>query len=137
MLKSMDILIVDDNQEDIDLTKSLLLKNNLGNYFTAVKDGKAAVTYVRNRKPDDAPLVLLLDMHMPVMDGPQVLNELQPEIINGLKIIIMTTDDNDRYIVESYAKGIQSYIVKPVTIKTLIASMAQAGLYFNIMKRSI
>ena len=129
------ILLVEDNQDDVDLTLRAFKKSRLSNRFVVKRDGQEALDYLLGT--DDAgkstllPVVVLLDLNMPKKDGREALKEIKTD--PGLKkipIVVLTTSNADEDIAITYELGVNSYITKPVTFKELVNIMKKLSEYW-------
>lgn len=136
-----DILLCEDNKRDADLTIRALKKYNVTNNIVWVKDGEEALDYLLSRgnylnNPHDSPKVILLDLKMPKMDGLAVLKEIRAHNDTKLiPVVIMTSSQEESDIADSYNRGANSYIVKPVDFKKFMDSIAEVGLYWMLLNR--
>jgi two-component system response regulator len=134
------ILLVEDNDDDVRLTKRALQKNNISNELVVVGDGVAALDYLRiaaeNR--DDPgrglPAVVLLDLKLPRMDGMEVLRRIRADpALRRQPVVVLTTSKEDQDILRSYDLGANSYIRKPVDFEQFSGAIHQLGLYWLIL----
>ncbi|MCB9016475.1 MAG: response regulator [Lentimicrobiaceae bacterium] len=137
-----DILLVEDNPDDAELTIRALKKNNLANNLVHVWDGEQAFDYLfaRNkfagRNKEILPRLILLDLKLPKIDGLEVLQEIKTnEMTKTVPVVILTSSKEDRDIVESYKFGVNSYIVKPVDFASFITAVKEIGLYWLILNQ--
>ncbi|MGE0268647.1 MAG: response regulator [Candidatus Omnitrophota bacterium] len=118
MKKLVHVLMVDDDEGDIQLTKECLLEAKIRIDLSVVNDGEQCMEFLRRQgKYSDAQLpdVILLDLNMPKKDGRQTLEEIRADkVLKAIPVVILTTSDADQDIVESYTKGANSYVKKPV-----------------------
>jgi two-component system response regulator len=135
-----EILLVEDNPNDIELTLYALKRNNVANRVHVVRDGAEALDFVfgkgayRGRSPRNGPRVILLDLKLPKVDGLEVLRQLKadPEA-RAVPVVMLTSSKEERDIVESYKLGVNSYIVKPVDFAQFNDAMRQLGLYWTLL----
>jgi two-component system response regulator len=134
------ILLVEDNDDDVRLTKRALQKNNISNELIVVGDGVAALDYLRiaAENPDDPsrglPAVVLLDLKLPRMDGMEVLRRIRADpALRRQPVVILTTSKEDQDILRSYDLGANSYIRKPVDFEQFSGAIHQLGLYWLIL----
>lgn len=125
MTKNIDILLVDDNEDDIDLTKEALSSSKiLVSSLNVVHDGIEAMEYLRQEgKYKDAirPSVIFLDLNMPRKDGREVLEELKADAsLKTIPVVILTTSDDEADILQSYNLHANCYVRKPVDLNELI-----------------
>jgi CheY-like chemotaxis protein len=119
-----DVLFVEDNPFDVDLTLRGLKAVGLEKRVKVVRDGKEAVDYVFHtgpyeaRRPEEAPKLVLLDLKLPKMTGLQVLQWIRADPdTKGLPVIILTTFEDDRDVVEIFRLGVTGYLVKPLDVE--------------------
>jgi chemotaxis family two-component system response regulator Rcp1 len=119
--KLIDILLVDDNPDDVELTVEALKSTKLANRIAVVEDGVEAIEYLNRRgKYTDAirPSLILLDLNMPRKDGRQVLEEIKAdEDLKTIPVVILTTSQAEEDIVRSYELHCNCYISKPVDLE--------------------
>lgn len=139
-MKNKPILLVEDSDDDVRLTRRALQKNNITNELVVVGDGLAALNYLRTTAEagDDEirvlPAVVLLDLKLPKMDGLEVLRQIRADPrLRRQPVVILTTSREDRDIVKSYDLGANSYIRKPVDFEQFTAAIRQMGLYWLIL----
>lgn len=113
------ILLVEDNPMDLDLTIQAFTENHLANPIEVCRDGEEALEYMEehsNEDDDNLPVLVLLDLRLPKVDGIDVLNAMQTNAIwKKIPVIIMTTSREDKDVQKAYDLGANSYIVKPVS----------------------
>src|SRR5262245_37802551 len=119
-INPIEILLVEDNPDDIELTLYALRRNNLANAVHVVRDGEEALDYVfcrgayHDRKPNEVPKVVLLDLKLPKVDGLEVLRAIKNDPrTKALPVVVMTSSKEQRDMVEGYHLGVNSYIQKP------------------------
>jgi two-component system response regulator len=135
LLEQIEILLVEDNAQDAELTLRALRRNNLANRVHWAKDGAEALEYVfggdRHR-----PKLVLLDLKMPKVDGIEVLRRLKADAATAsIPVVVMTSSDEERDVVESYRFGVNSYIVKPVEFEAFHETVAKIGMYWVLTNR--
>jgi CheY-like chemotaxis protein len=138
----VEILLVEDNSNDAELTIRVLKKNNLGNHLSHVKDGAEALDFIftrgnyADRKIENNPRVILLDLKMPKVDGLEVLRQIKSDPRTcSIPVVIMTSSQEEKDIVMSYQLGVNSYIVKPVEFEAFAKAIAELGLYWLIINQ--
>jgi two-component system response regulator len=141
-LQQVEILLVEDNPRDAEMTLRALKRNNLANKVHWVKDGEEALDYVfctgayTARDPATPPKLVMLDIKMPKVDGIEVLRRMKStEATRAIPVVVMTSSNEERDVVESYALGVNSYIVKPVEFDSFHETVAKIGLYWVITNR--
>lgn len=131
-----DILLVEDNPRDAEMTLRTLRKLNLASRVVHVRDGQAALDWFfgANAQPSTRyPKIVLLDLKLPKMDGLDVLRALRAdERTRRQPVVIMTSSREDRDVNESYELGVNSYIVKPVDFDRFSAVVAELGRYWLV-----
>ncbi|HYM50697.1 MAG TPA: response regulator [Candidatus Limnocylindrales bacterium] len=138
----VDILMVEDNQDDEELTLRALRKYQLTNRIHVVRDGQEALDYVfcagryADRPITDRPHVILLDIKLPLIDGLEVLRRIKSdERTRTIPVVMLTSSREERDLVESYRLGVNSYIVKPVDFDQFTESARTLGLYWLLLNR--
>ena len=133
-LEQVEILLVEDSAEDAEMTLRALRKNNLANSVHWVKDGAQALEFVFSSQ---APKLIMLDLKMPKVDGIEVLRQLKahPET-RAIPVLVMTSSNEERDVVEAYRLGVNSYIVKPVGFEAFLETVSKIGLYWLLTNRT-
>ena len=132
----MEILLAEDNAEDAEMTLRALRRNNLANKVLWVKDGAEALEYLFGAATRP-PKLVLLDIKMPKVDGIEVLRRLKADsATQRIPVVVMTSSNEDRDVVESYRLGVNSYIVKPVQFDAFMETVAKIGLYWVLTNRA-
>lgn len=134
------ILLVEDNQDDIDLTLRALRMHNLANEVVTVRDGAEALDFLFcrgdyvERSPDKLPQLILLDINLPKLSGLEVLKQVRSsELTRLLPVVMLTTSKQDRDVLESYVSGANSYVQKPVSFTEFTEAVKQLGVYWLIL----
>jgi two-component system response regulator len=137
------ILLVEDNPDDADLTIRALQKANIKNQVIVAHDGVEAMDFLSgtgkflNHPARNELQLILLDLKLPRVNGFEVLRRLRAEeSTRRLPVAILTSSREDRDIVESYDKGANSYICKPVDIDQFISAVQQLGLYWLLLNET-
>jgi len=140
-LEQVEILLAEDNPSDAEMTLRALRRHNLANKVHWVKDGAEALEFMfrtgayAGRSPG-APKLVLLDIKMPKVDGIEVLRRLKEDAATrAVPVVVMTSSNEDRDLVESYRFGVNSYIVKPVDFDQFIKAVEEIGLYWLLLNR--
>ncbi|HUQ24643.1 MAG TPA: response regulator [Burkholderiales bacterium] len=138
----VEILLVEDNPADAEMTLRALRRNNLANKVYWVKDGEQALEFMfrtgtyADRDPIAVPKLVMLDIKMPKVDGIEVLRRIKAnEETRTVPVVVMTSSNEERDVVESYRLGVNSYIVKPVQFESFLETVAKIGLYWVITNR--
>jgi two-component system, response regulator len=138
-----DILLVEDSQNDIDLALYALREEKLANGVFVVRDGKEALDFLfcrdafAKRSFEHPPKLVLLDLKLPKVDGLQVLKQLKNDPrTKRIPVVILTTSNEERDLVESYNLGANSFIQKPVDFEQFRAAVKSLGLYWLVVNQS-
>lgn len=137
-LKNLPILLVEDNPVDVDLTLRAFKKQNLTNNIVVVRDGEKALQQMELwDKGQQVPVVILLDLKLPKVDGLEVLRVLKTHAVyKTIPVVVLTSSGDDRDIAEAYELGVNSYIVKPVSFDKFVDVAAQIELYWTILNKA-
>jgi two-component system response regulator len=137
MLNQVEVLLVEDNIHDAEMTIRALKKVNLSNNLVHVKDGEEALDFIfargkfAGRETVNRPRVILLDIKMPKVDGIEVLRQLKSsENSKTIPVVIMTSSKEEQDIISSYQLGVNSYVVKPVDFEGFAKAVSELGLYW-------
>ena len=132
----VEVLLIEDNPEDAELTIRVLKKNNLANNLVHLHDGEEALEFLFAEGNYNIPKLILLDLKMPKVDGIEVLkkikNDDQRKII---PVVILTSSKEERDIIESYNLGVNAYVVKPVEFEKFVEVIAQLGLFWLLLNQ--
>jgi CheY-like chemotaxis protein len=136
----VEILLVEDNPTDAELTIRALKKSNLANNLVWVKDGAEALDFLfatgshSQRSVVNGPKVILLDLRLPKVDGMEVLRRVKDdERTRTIPVVVLTSSKEDRDVAESYQLGVNSYIGKPVEFDEFAKVVAELGLYWLLV----
>ena len=136
----VEILLVEDNPTDVELTLRTLKKHNLANHVEVVNDGAEALDFIfatgayKDRKIDKKPKVILLDLKLPKVDGLEVLRKIKSdERTKDIPVVVLTSSKEEQDRIESYKLGVNSYIVKPVDFEQFTKSVLELGLYWLLL----
>lgn len=133
------ILLVEDDPKDIELTLNALSEHNLANEIMIARDGVEALDYLYRRgeyalRPEGNPVVILLDIKMPRLDGLQVLRQLKAdEKMRLIPIVILTSSRESRDLEECYRLGVNGYVVKPVRFAKFVEAVKELGVYWVLI----
>lgn len=140
--KLVEILLVEDNPNDMELTLRALRKNNFANHIEVVRDGAEALDFLfargayADRNPENGPKVILLDLKLPKVDGLEVLRQVKADShTKNIPIVVLTSSREERDVVESYELGVNSYIVKPVDFGQFAETVRQLGFYWLLLNQ--
>ena len=139
----VEVLLVEDNPEDVELTLRALKKSNLVNAVHVVTDGAQALDFVfcagayKGRDIQTPPKVVFLDLKLPKVDGKEVLRRIKSdERTKVIPVVVLTSSQEEKDVVESYHLGANSYIVKPVDFEKFIHTIAELGLYWVVTNKA-
>ncbi len=142
-LDEVEVLLVEDSAEDAEMTLRALRKHHLANRLHHVKDGEEALAFLfatgtfAGRDPESGPKLVLLDLKLPKVDGHEVLRRLRSDERTRLTpVVVLTSSNEDRDVVESYKLGVNSYIVKPVDFDKFLTAVSELGLYWLLLNRA-
>jgi CheY-like chemotaxis protein len=134
-----EILLVEDNQPDVELTVAALRRNKLANHIHVCRDGEEALDYLfgRDGSNNTATLKLvLLDLKLPKIDGLEVLRALKADPkTRPLPVVVLTSSREERDLIQSYGLGTNSYIQKPVDFEQFREMVRQVGLYWLVVNQ--
>jgi CheY-like chemotaxis protein len=139
--ESIDVLLVEDNPNDAELTMRTLKKHNLANRLVWVKDGEAALDYLFHRgeyaeSSAGLPRVVLLDLHLPKVEGMEVLAQVRANrATEDLPVVILTSSKEEKDLVAAYKLGVNSYVSKPVAFEDFAKTVAEMGLYWLLINQ--
>lgn len=142
MTTQIEILYVEDNPNDIELTLHAFRKNHLANNILIARDGEEALEllYGKDRSGtielENSPRVILLDLKLPKVDGLEVLRRIKnDERTKTIPVVVLTSSREEKDIVESYRLGVNSYIVKPVDFEKFVEAVKTLGLYWLLINQ--
>jgi CheY-like chemotaxis protein len=133
------ILLVEDDPKDIELTLSALAEHHLANEIMVARDGVEALDYLYRRgefalRPAGNPVVILLDIKMPRLDGIKVLEHLKAdEQMRLIPIVILTSSRESRDLEDCYRLGVNSYVVKPVRFAEFVNAVKEIGMFWALI----
>ena len=137
-----EILLVEDNPDDVELTLRAFRKSNVANEVIIVRDGVEALDYLfatgqyAGRDPDALPQVVLLDLQLPRVGGLEVLQRVRSHPKTKLlPVVILTSSTEERDLVGGYSLGANSYVRKPVDFEQFADSVKQLGLYWLLLNQ--
>ncbi len=141
MNEKVDILLVEDNKDDVELTLHALRKENLANNIQVVADGEEALDFLFCRgkfqdRSNQAVKLVLLDLKLPKVDGLEVLRQLKADPrTKTLPVVILTSSKEERDLVNGYNLGANSYIQKPVDFEQFRDTVKRVGLYWLVVNQ--
>jgi CheY-like chemotaxis protein len=133
------ILLAEDNERDLELTLSALEEHKLANEVVVVRDGAEALDYLFHRgkyadSPNGLPVVVLLDLKMPKVDGLEVLRKMREDpVLKMVPVVMVTSSREEQDLVRSYQLGVNAYVVKPVDFTKFVESIKQIGFFWAII----
>jgi len=141
-INTVEILLVEDNPTDAELTMAALKENNLANNLVWVKDGAEALDFLfatgayAGRKIENGPKVVLLDLRLPKVNGMEVLRRLKADArTKRIPVVVLTSSTVDRDMAECYDLGVNSYISKPVEFDAFVKVVSELGLYWLLINQ--
>jgi CheY-like chemotaxis protein len=135
------ILLVEDDPKDIELTLAALGEHNLANEVAVARDGVEALDYLYRRgsnaqRPPDNPIVILLDLKMPRMDGLQVLEQIKKdEQLSLIPVVVLTSSRESLDLQTCYRLGVYAYVVKPVRFSEFVDAVKQTGVFWALINQ--
>ena len=141
-MKEVEILLVEDDPNDVELTLRVLRKNNLANKIHVVGDGEEALDFLfcrgkyADRQLDNPPRVVFLDLKLPKLNGLEVLKELKSDPrTKPIPVVVMTSSREQRDLVQGYRLGVNSYIQKPIAFEEFQMVIKDLGYYWLIVNQ--
>ena len=134
-----DILVVEDNAKDLELTLNALEENNLANHIAVARDGAEALDYLHVRgkfatRAKGNPAVVLLDIKMPKMDGIEVLRRIKlDENLKYTPVVMLTSSREEKDLMDSYHLGVNAYVVKPVNFNEFVTAVKSLGAFWAVV----
>ena len=142
-MNPMEILLVEDNPADVELTLRALKKHNLTNKVQVVSDGAQALDYLfgtgafAGQTKPLTPKVVFLDLKLPKVDGREVLRRMKADDRTRLiPVVVLTSSKEESDIVETYKLGVNSYVVKPLDFNKFVETVSELGLYWLLLNQS-
>lgn len=139
---AVEILLVEDNPEDLKLCLRALQKAALSNRIQVARDGAEALEWVfcegphADRKIEDVPKVILLDLKLPKVDGLEVLQRIKSDPrTKSIPVVVLTSSKEQNDVVRSYNYGVNSYIVKPVNFDGFARAVQELGMYWLLLNQ--
>ena len=141
---AVEILIVEDTPQDLELTLRALRKANLSNDIQVARDGAEALEFLfcegphANRKIENGPKLILLDLKLPKIDGIEVLRRVKSDPrTKSIPVVVLTSSKEQKDVVESYRLGVNSYIVKPVNFEGFVEAVQDVGMYWLLLNQPL
>ena len=142
-IKEVEVLLVEDNPHDAELALRALKKNNFANNVIVVSDGEEALDFIfargafSDRKIENRPKVVILDLKLPKVDGLEVLRAMKSDPRTRIiPVVVLTSSKEESDIVESYHLGVNSYIIKPVDFDKFVESVRTLGFYWLLFNHA-
>jgi two-component system response regulator len=133
---AVEVLLIEDNPDDAELTIRVLKKNNLANNLVHLQDGEEALEFLFAKDNNNIPKLVLLDLKMPKVDGIEVLRKIkEDEQKKIIPVVILTSSKEERDVIESYNLGVNAYVVKPVEFEKFVEAVANLGLFWLILNQ--
>lgn len=142
MTEHLEILLVEDNQNDAELSLYTLKKFKIANSIYHARDGEEALSYLFGKssageKLANVPRLILLDLKLPKVNGLEVLRKLKSDPrTQSVPVVVLSSSREERDIIESYDLGVNSYIVKPIDFEQFTAAVQNVGLYWLLLNQS-
>ncbi len=141
--RKVEILLVEDNPHEAELTIRSLKKQNLSNRLLHIDDGEEALDFIfsKGKYADNtvpfAPKLVLLDLKLPKVSGLEILRQMKAdERTREIPVVILTSSKEESDIIEGYKLGVNSYIVKPVNFESFSNAVTELGLYWVLLNQS-
>jgi DNA-binding response OmpR family regulator len=133
------ILMVEDDNNDVDMTLAALEEYNLANEVTVTRDGEEALDYLYCRgkyqsRLNENPAVLLLDLKLPKVDGLEVLRQVKSDDkLKMIPVVVLTSSHEEKDMVASYKRGVNAYVVKPVDFHEFVNAIKELGVFWAVI----
>jgi CheY-like chemotaxis protein len=133
--EAVDILLVEDNPNDAELTQRALRKTNLGVHVIVARDGAEALDYLIGDRPK--PKVIFLDLKLPKIDGIEVLRRVrEDDRLRSIPIVVLTSSQEEKDVTRCYKLGVNSYVVKPVEFDKFYKAVGDLATYWLLLNKS-
>ena len=137
-----EILLVEDSQDDLDMTLRALRKANMANHIEVARDGVEALDFIfcegahTARKIENMPKLILLDLKLPKVSGMEVLRRIKGDPrTKMIPVVMLTSSKEQKDVIESYGLGTNSYIVKPVDFESFAEAVQRLGMYWLLLNQ--
>lgn len=138
-MKAARILLAEDSAQDVELTLNALAEHNIGNSVAVARDGAEALDYLCKRgkfagREQGNPVLLLLDLKMPKVDGLEVLRAVKSDPrLRSIPVVVLTSSREEQDLVRSYELGVNAYVVKPVEFDKFLRAVRDLGLFWVLI----
>lgn len=143
-MKTLEILFIEDNENDIELTLRAFKKQNVANNIKVIKDGEEALEYIFasgryiERDIQEKPKVILLDLKLPKVSGLEILKKIKSdESTCTIPVVVLTSSQEECDLIESYKYGVNSYVVKPINFQSFSKAVSALGMYWLLINESL
>ena len=143
-MKTLEILYIEDNPSDIELTLRALKKHHVANSVQIIKDGEEALEYIyctgryAERDIKEKPKVILLDLKLPKIGGLEILKRLKSDDnTKAVPVVVLTSSREEKDMIESYNYGVNSFVVKPINFNSFSEAVSSLGLYWLLINESL
>ncbi len=140
--EAVEILLVEDNEDDAELTLMALKKHNLANHIVRARDGAEALDYLNGRGAfagrdvERLPKLVLLDLKLPRVSGFEVLKAMKGDgLFKRIPVVVMTSSQEEKDIIASYDLGVNSFITKPVLMENFMEVIYRLGFYWLLVNK--
>ena len=133
------IMLVEDSLKDVDLTLAALAEHNLANEVVVTRDGAEALDYLHRRgayanREDNLPVVVLLDIKMPKLNGIEVLRQMKSDpVLKRVPVVMLTSSKEEPDLAACYDLGVNAYVVKPVDFTQFVDAVKQVGAFWAVL----
>lgn len=133
------ILLAEDSPQDVELTLNALAEQNIGNSVAVARDGAEALDYLYKRgkftdRENGNPVLLLLDLKMPKVDGFEVLRQIKSDDrLKTIPVVVLTSSREEKDLITSYRLGVNAYVVKPVDFEQFVGAVKDLGLFWLVV----
>lgn len=141
-IDNVEILLIEDNPAEAELAIRSLKKNNLANHLVHIDDGAEALDFIFSKGKYESktrsvqPKIILLDLKLPKVDGLEILRQIKSnDVTKIIPVVVLTSSNQEKDIIESYRLGVNSYIVKPVNFETFAKAIKELGLYWLVLNK--
>jgi CheY-like chemotaxis protein len=142
-LNEVEVLLVEDNPSDAELTMRALKKKNLANKLVHVKDGAEAIDFLfaqgayTHRRVEDSPKIVLLDLKLPKVNGIEVLRKIKSDDrTKKIPVVVMSSSREDSDLSACYELGVNGYVVKPVEFEDFARAVSELGCYWLLINET-